>query len=119
MPFALIIAGLILTISGARGTQSDLFTLLKGDFTGDKSFIWWAISILGIGAVGYIKPLKPLSNVFLALVLVVLVLANSKDGKGLFSKFNDAIKSGTKTDDNAANDNGIFPLAQAASIGGS
>lgn len=88
MPFALIIFGLLLTIAGARGTQSPLFGLLKGDFSGNGSFIWWAASIIGIGAVGYVSDLKKLANTFLALVLIVLILHNG----GVFDKFTSALK---------------------------
>jgi hypothetical protein len=95
VPFVLIAFGLILSVAGARGTQSNLFTLLKGDFTGNQSFIWWFLSILGIGALGYIKDLRAFSNAFLALVLVVLILAQNKNGNNLFSNFINAIKSGT------------------------
>ena len=87
MPYALIIAGIILTVAGVRNTQSALYTLLAGDFTGNKSFIWWTLSILGIGAVGYVEDLKGLANAFLALVLIVLVLAN----KGVFQQFTTAL----------------------------
>ncbi len=91
MPYALIAIGLLLTVAGARNKQGDLFALVKGDFTGNNSFLWWAISIIAIGALGYIKGAKPLANSFLALVLVVLVLNNA----GVFDKFIAAIKSTT------------------------
>lgn len=110
MPFALIIFGLVLTIAGARGTQGSLFTLLKGDFTGDKSFIWWAASIIGVGAVGYIPDLKKLSNAFLALILVVLILHNS----GVFSKFTAALKSAG----NAGSSNDNSQVASNQQVGG-
>ncbi len=99
MPYALVLFGLLLTIAGARNTQGDLFTLLKGDFTGNRSFIWWTISIIGIGSLGYIPATKKLANTFLALVFVVLILSN----KGVFAQFISAIKSGPSA--GPANDN--------------
>lgn len=87
MPFAFIIIGLVLLVSGVRNTQDDLFTLVKGDFTGQNNFIFWTISILIIGAVGYIPRLKPVANSFLVLVIVVLFLSN----KGFFANFNQQI----------------------------
>jgi hypothetical protein len=89
MPYALIIAGIVLTVAGVRNTQSELYSLLANDFTGQKSFIWWSLSILGIGAVGYVQGLRPLSNAFLALLFIVLVIAN----KGVFKQFTDALKN--------------------------
>lgn len=94
MPYILIAGGLVLTIAGARGNQGQLFTLLKGDFTGPNSFLWWFASIVGIGAIGYIPEARKFSNMFLALVLLVLILAQSKNGN-LFQNFVNAIKSGT------------------------
>lgn len=83
MPFVLFAIGVLLVVSAVRGTQSQLFTLLKGDFSGSGSFVPWLISILAIGALGYINAIKPIVNAFLALVIVVLFLSNG----GFFSKF--------------------------------
>ena len=90
MPFALLIIGAVLLIAAVRNTQSDLFTLVQGDFTGQNNYIFWVVAILIIGAVGYIKPLKPLSTAFLALVILVLFLSR---GAGLFSRFTSGIAS--------------------------
>lgn len=94
MPYVLIVAGLILSVAGARGTQSNLFTLIKGDFTGNQSFVWWFLSILGIGALGYVTDLRKFANAFLALVLLVLILAQNKNGN-LFQNFINSVKGGT------------------------
>jgi len=99
LPYALILFGLLLTIAGARGKQGDLFALLKGDFTGNRSFIWWALSIVGIGALGYVPTTKKLANTFLALVFIVLILSN----RGVFAQFISAIKTGPSAE--PANDN--------------
>lgn len=87
MPFALIIVGVVLLVAAVRDTiggQDGLFTLLKNDFTGQNNFSYWLVSILIIGAVGYIPTLKPLSRMFLALVIIVLFISQG----GFFSKFN-------------------------------
>ncbi|MGH7783491.1 MAG: hypothetical protein ACREO5_06600 [Candidatus Binatia bacterium] len=88
MPFVLLIAGLALLISGVNNTQGDLYNLIKGDFFGaNRNFIFWFVAIFAIGALGNIKTIKPLSDIFLALVIVVLFLAN----KGFFAQFTQAI----------------------------
>lgn len=94
MPYAFIIVGLAMLVSGARGTSSDLLTLIKSDLTGTNNFFYWIVAILAIGAVGYIDTLKGVSRAFLVLVLVVLVLADNKQngGGGLFVKFDAALK---------------------------
>lgn len=87
MPFALIFVGAILLVAGARGTQDDLFALVKGDFQNNgnqKSFLYWIISILLIGSLGYIERIRPLSRAFLVLVLVVLFIKNG----GVFQNIN-------------------------------
>jgi len=94
MPFAFIIVGLILLVSGVRGTSSDLLTLVKGDLTGQNNFVYWLLSILIIGALGYVEDLRGISRAFLVLVLIVLFLRedNQTTGSGGFIvKFQQAI----------------------------
>jgi hypothetical protein len=95
MAFALIIIGLILVVSTVRNTQDDLVQLVKGDFTGQANFVWWIVVLLIIGAVGYIQKLKPLSDAFLVLLLLVLFLKRGNPGTpsgGFFNQFLTAIK---------------------------
>jgi hypothetical protein len=89
--YALILAGILLTVSGARGTEKDLYALLEGDFTGSNSFLWWIAAVGVIGALGYVKALQGLSHAFLALILIVLVLSN----RGVFQQFTQAIQNNT------------------------
>lgn len=89
MPFLIIIIGLLLVVTAFKGTTGRLGQMLVEEFTGQSSFLYWAVAILVIGAVGYIKPLKGLANSFLVLLIVVLFLSN----KGFFGKFSTALKS--------------------------
>lgn len=115
MSFALIIIGAVLLISAIRNTQGSLFTLIQGDFTAPNNFIFWTLSILLIGAVGYIPKLKSISVAFLTLVILVLLLTkgnpNSATG-GFFSKFFSQIGS-TQA---AVNSNTVSPPTGQASI---
>lgn len=99
MPFVLVTVGVILLVAAIRNTQGTLFTLLGGDFTGPNNFIYWFVSILLIGAVGYIPKLKPFSIAFLTLVIMVLFLKrgdpNAATG-GFFEKFTQALGTTTK-----------------------
>jgi len=98
MPFALIVAGIVLLVSGVRGTQGQLGTLLKGDFTGQDNFFYWFLSILLIGSLGYIEDLRPIANGFLALVIIVFIVHQSSDGGNLFQSFsNQVTQSGSTT----------------------
>lgn len=87
MPFALLAIGLLLVIAAYNNTQDTLATQLKQDFSGKTGFVYWIAAIVVVGALGYIKPLEPVSRAFLALILVILFLTNS----GVFSKFNSAL----------------------------
>lgn len=84
MPFAFLIVGVVLVAAGVRDKSSDLWQLVRGDFEGDSNYLRWALSILVIGSLGYIEPLKPVSRAFLFLLIVVLFLSNG----GFFDKFN-------------------------------
>lgn len=84
MPLVLIIAGLVLLICAVRNTQQQLFLLLADDFTGSDNFIFWFLSIVAIGAIGYVPKLKPISDGFLILVILTLFL---KKGTGFFDQF--------------------------------
>lgn len=92
MPFVLIIAGTVLLVAGTRNTQGNLYHLLVGDFTGSNNFVYWFLSILVIGAIGYVPKMKPLSEGFLILVILVLFLTK---GTGFFSQFQTQLSSGT------------------------
>lgn len=87
MPFALIAIGLLLVITAYNNTQTVLSAQLQKDISGSTGFIYWIAAIVIVGAIGYIKPLEPVSRVFLALILVVLFLTN----QGVFSQFNAAL----------------------------
>jgi uncharacterized membrane protein YgcG len=97
MPFVLIIVGIVLLVAAVRNTVAapaspNLATLIKGDFTGQDNFAYWLVSILVIGALGYVPELKPLSRAFLVLVIIVLFLSNG----GFFSKFNQQAFGGSE-----------------------
>jgi hypothetical protein len=91
MPFALVLAGLMMVITGIQNTHMQLGEQLRKDFTGDHPFTWWILSIGAIGAVGYIRPLRPVASAFLALILVVMFLSNKG---GVFAQLTAAAKGG-------------------------
>jgi hypothetical protein len=88
MPFAFLIVGTVMIISGVRGTSQDLVTLVKGDFSGKDGYLYWMLVILAVGSIGYVSALRLLSRAFLALILIVLVL---KNGTGFFSKLTESL----------------------------
>lgn len=94
MPVILILFGIILVTAAVRNTQDELFRLVQGDFIGPNNFIYWILAILIIGSLGYVPRLRPVSTMFMALVIVVLFLTR---GKGFFDQFVSQISSATAT----------------------
>jgi hypothetical protein len=99
VPIFFVLVGALFIAAGVNGKGSDLVTLVKGDFiptSGNSGgFGAWALAIFVIGALGYFKPIKPISNAFLVLVIVVLFLAagNPKGNSGgLFNQINAALR---------------------------
>lgn len=87
MPIVLLFVGAVLMVAAFRNTVGDLGTALQTDV---PPFVVWAAAILGIGAIGYVPGLKPISRALLALVFTVLLLTNYK---GLFAGYK-ALASG-------------------------
>lgn len=90
MGFFFIVLGLAFLISAIRGTQSDMFLLLKSEFSGPQSFFTWASALLILGCIGYIKPVRPIADGMMVLILLVIVLKNQG---GVFSQFNEQLRN--------------------------
>lgn len=90
MPFALLLIGAILLVAGLRDTYTDLWALVRGDFTEKGGFLTWVAAIAVVGGLGYIPKLRSLSVAFMTLLLLVLVLSNG----GVFSKLQQFIQGG-------------------------
>jgi hypothetical protein len=90
MPFALVSIGLLMIITGAKGTYACFGKDIAEDFTGKGNFTFWLVSIGAVGSLGYIEKLRPLSQAFMTLVIIVMLLSN----KGFFAQFMSAIQNG-------------------------
>lgn len=97
MPVLFLFVGALFLTAAVRGQDetAKLLALLKGDFTGKNNFLVWSLSLGALAAVGYVKPLRPLSNILLVLVLVAIILRNAgPDGSSnLLSSFFKQIQS--------------------------
>lgn len=96
MAFAFLFIGIILIISAARGTLSDLGILLKSELTGKNNFFYWLIAIGIVGAIGYNQKAQPFSRAFLTLIILAMILAN----KGVYANFMNALEN-VQTNSNA------------------
>lgn len=110
MPFALVLIGLILLVSGARNTYSQLGAQLTKDFTGQGNFTYWLVALAVLGAIGSVPALKKFSHSLLALTIISMILRNG----GFFDKITAYLKSGpvapqasagTTANQSASNDN--------------
>jgi len=115
MGLALTIIGLLMVIVGGRGTYAQFGKQLSYDFTGGgnfkQSFTIWFLAIAGIGAIGYLPALQTISRMLLALVLIVIFLAN----KGFFQQFTQALQTGPQQPAALPTGSGqTTPLASAA-----
>lgn len=90
MSLLLIAIGVVLFLSGIRGTTGQLASQLRQDFTGANSFLYWCATCIVIGLLGGIGgPWRTASRTFLALVVIAFVLAN----RGIVANFQTAIAS--------------------------
>ncbi len=110
MPFVFLIVGIVLLIVAVRGTHSQFFSLLKSEFTGSNNFLVWVMAIAILGALGFIKPIRPIALGMMGLVFLVMIL---KNGGGFFSQFNQQIANPVAP---ASGSGGNFP-APGGSIG--
>lgn len=86
MPLFFLFVGIMLVVVGINDRASDLITLLKDDLEpsdGSPSFIVWILAVGVIALLGNVKSLKPVSNGFLVLLVLVFLLAN----KGFINQF--------------------------------
>lgn len=95
-------------VAAFENTQEQLALALMADLGvgGGPSFIPWAVAILIIGGIGYIKPLEGISTAFMVLVIIVLFLkaGNPSTGSsgGFFAELSSAITSNPSVGTNSA-----------------
>lgn len=106
MPYVLLIVGAVLFLTAVQGTTRQLGSMLVADIFGASGYLYWAVAVLVIGAIGYIKPLRGLTNVFLLLLIVVLFL---KAGTGFFDRFSAALKDIKSSASNAGSPEVALP----------
>jgi hypothetical protein len=91
MGLPLLIIGLLMVITGGRGTYAQFGSQVASEFQGGKgSFTYWILAIGAIGAVGYVPQLQTVSRWMLTLVIVSLFLSH----KGFFAQFQAALAAG-------------------------
>ena len=89
MPFVFLIVGVLFLVLARNGTQGDFETLLKSEFSGQHSFFVWASAIVILGLIGFFKPVRPITDAMIGLIVLVLILKN----QGLFRQLNAALNA--------------------------
>lgn len=101
MGFVMLIVGLLMIITGARGTYAQFGTQFASEFqsTGTfgqpgyhPGFQIWLLAIGIVGAIGYVKELQLISRAFMTLIIISIFLSQ----KGFFAQFQAALSSGPK-----------------------
>lgn len=90
MPFALVLIGLIMVVTGARNTHAALGQQLRADFTGPGNFFYWIAAIGAVGALGAIPNMRGFSRLFMTLIIISLLLSH----RGFFTQFQQALATG-------------------------
>lgn len=102
MPIVFGLVGILLLVSGVRGTvvgsNPSLVSLVKDDFSGKPSYWEWMLAIFFVGLIGYVKQLAPLSRAFMVLIIVVLLLHE----KGFFAKLTEGFSAPLPIDNGSA-----------------
>ena len=123
MPFVLLFAGILLITVAIRNQQTAFVQLLRGDFSGQGNFMYWVVAVIMIGVIGYIPKAKPVADLFLVLLLIVLVLyrgnPNSATG-GVFSQLTKALGATNTAAQNTSLSSllGVATSAAAGAVGG-
>lgn len=88
MIIVVLLIGMLLVVSGIKGTETELAQQLEGDLFGKQGstgFLYWLVAIIVLGSLGYIPYLEKPAKYLIGLVIVVMVLANSSVFAQLFN----------------------------------
>jgi hypothetical protein len=89
MAWPVLIIGLVLIIVGFRGEMDKFEETVREDFTGQPNFLFWVVAVFLVGALGSLKSMRPVSDGFLALIVISLLLSN----RGFFAEFSRQINA--------------------------
>lgn len=112
MPFIFLVIGILFLVLARNGTQNQFENLLKGEFTGNQSFLVFASAFVILGLIGFWKTARPVTDAFIGLIFFVLIVSN----KGFFQKLNDGLRNPVAPP-NPTTDHGAGPAANPAAQG--
>lgn len=93
MPIVFGVIGVLLIVTGVRGTvygsSPSLVSLVEADLTGTPNYLEWMAAIFVVGALGYIPQLRTLSRLFMTIIVIDLFFAN----RGFFAQLTQEFSS--------------------------
>jgi quinol-cytochrome oxidoreductase complex cytochrome b subunit len=95
MAWALLLFGLIALMAAWKNRTDELYQILKENFTGKNNFIIWVTAIIFLAIIGMNKTLRPISDAFMILIIIVIILAAHKKNKDILQLFINELKKGT------------------------
>lgn len=95
MAWGFLFVGALFLIAAWKKKHKELFALLKDDFTGDGNFFYWVLAIIALAALGTFRPIRPVTDAFLGLVILVIIIAPYRKGRDIFAEIRSQIKEGT------------------------
>lgn len=96
MAWALLIFGFIGIIAAWKNRTDELYSILKENFTGPNNFILWTVAIVFLAVIGMNKTIRPVSDAFMGLIILVVILAAYRKNKDVFKLFLEELKKGTR-----------------------
>lgn len=100
MPVFLLLAGVLLMVLAVRGNTTYAINLLKEDVLGTNGFIMWTLAVIIVVSLGNIKSIKPVSDAFLGLIILVIIVYSYKNNSNFFTNFTTQIKEGVSSNGN-------------------
>jgi hypothetical protein len=86
MPILLIFFALLLVSSSVKGTTGDVAKMVREDIAPENGagFGGWLLALLFVGALGYIKSIRPVADWLLGInALIAFVAPSQKSGKSI------------------------------------
>jgi len=114
MPVFLLIIGVLMMVLAVRGNTTYAINLVKADVLGTNGFVMWILAVIVLVSLGHIKSIRPVTDAFLGLVILVIIVYSYKNNNSIFSDFVSQVKEGVSTNGNC----GQTPSATITGGGG-
>lgn len=93
MPFVFLLIGAGLLVVVVQGNARAATKLLSSEFGGKNSFVPWVSALVILCALGYIKAVRPITDAFVGLIILVMIIVAETNGQNFFASFNKQIRN--------------------------